>query len=412
MTNWQPVPPPLPPQPSTADSIGCVECGRLFSPDQVLVIGNAPVCAGCKPAYLQRLRESGKGFRVLEYGGFWIRFTAWMIDITILSVVWFILAAPVRLLTGFRNPADSMTALALSLGALGLQALLNFALMFAYNVYFVSVYGATPGKQLLQLTIVLSDGSRLSAGQAVGRFFAWLVSYIPFMAGLIMAGFDAEKRALHDRICDTRVIYTGAPPVPGKTAAQVISCGNCGAPVSPEDWNREEGSRCRQCARKIEVAIFPALLRSRTGALPEALAADTEASCFFHPQSRAAIPCDECGRFLCRLCDLEIDGRHLCPACFQNGVQSRKLEVVETRRTMYDTVALAFATFPALLFWPVIFSAPAALFVVLRRWRAPGSLLPRTKIRFYLAALFAVAELAGFVALIWTLVTLPGRRSL
>jgi len=28
-----------------------------------------------------------------------------------------------------------------------------------------------------------------------------------FMAGYIMAALDDEKRALHDRICDTRVVY-------------------------------------------------------------------------------------------------------------------------------------------------------------------------------------------------------------
>jgi len=27
------------------------------------------------------------------------------------------------------------------------------------------------------------------------------------MIGYIMAAFDSEKRALHDHICDTRVIY-------------------------------------------------------------------------------------------------------------------------------------------------------------------------------------------------------------
>jgi hypothetical protein len=136
---------------------------------------------------------------------------------------------------------------------------------------------------------------------------------------------------------------------------------------------------------------------------------DTEASCFFHAESRAAVPCDQCGRFLCRLCDIEIDHRHLCPNCFQTGLAGSKIETVETSRTMYDTVALALATFPAMLFWPVIVSAPAALYVVVRRWRSPGSLLPRTRVRFYLAALFALAEIAGMAVLIWMLVQLPGR---
>ncbi len=54
---------------------------------------------------------------------------------------------------------------------------------------------------------------------------------------------------------------------------------------------------------------------------------------------------------------------------------------------MYDSVALAFAIFPAMMFWGVIFGAPAALWIVFRKWRAPGSIVPRTRIRFYLAAL-------------------------
>jgi uncharacterized RDD family membrane protein YckC len=35
----------------------------------------------------------------------------------------------------------------------------------------------------------------------------WISAFI-LMIGYIMAGFDPEKRALHDRICETRVIYS------------------------------------------------------------------------------------------------------------------------------------------------------------------------------------------------------------
>ena len=68
---------------------------------------------------------------------------------------------------------------------------------------------------------------------------------------------------------------------------------------------------------------------------------------------------------------------------------------------MYDTVALALATIPAVFLWPVLVTAPAALWVVARRWNAPGSLVSRTRIRFYLAALFALAEIVGAGFLIW-----------
>jgi hypothetical protein len=192
-------------------------------------------------------------------------------------------------------------------------------------------------------------------------------------------------------------------------ASEAICCGECSWPVSADSWNRAEGLRCPGCGQTVRVAVFPAIGGTRIGASPEALQAETEASCFYHPESRAAIPCDECGRFLCSLCDLEIDGRHLCPTCFEAGVATRKLENVETRRTMHDTMALALATFPVLLFWPALIAAPAALFVVIRHWRSPGSLVPRTRVRFYLAVVFALIEIVGIAALIVAMVVLPRR---
>jgi DNA-directed RNA polymerase subunit RPC12/RpoP len=180
-----------------------------------------------------------------------------------------------------------------------------------------------------------------------------------------------------------------------------ITCGECSWPVPAESWNREEGIRCPVCGERIQAIVFPAIAGARTGALPETVLSDTEASCFYHPESRAVVPCDECGRFLCSLCEIEIDGRKLCPACFQSGLASNRLEAAETRRTMYDTVALALATLPFIVMWPaVIVSAPAALFTVVRRWRAPGSIVPRTRIRFYLAVLFALGELT-FAAILF-----------
>jgi hypothetical protein len=191
---------------------------------------------------------------------------------------------------------------------------------------------------------------------------------------------------------------------------EAICCGECSWPVPVDAWNREEGLRCPGCGQRVDANVFPAIETRRSGALPEAVIADTEASCFYHPSSRAAVPCDECGRFLCSLCDIEIDGRHLCPMCFQSGVRSNRLEVVETQRTMYDTIALTLATLPALLFWPAIVTGPAALWVTFRRWRAPGSVVPRTRIRFYLAVLFGLAEIVFFVFIISLFIQQAARR--
>jgi uncharacterized RDD family membrane protein YckC len=60
-------------------------------------------------------------------------------------------------------------------------------------------YAATLGKMACGLRVVMSDGGKVTYGRSLGRHFAKLLSGF-------MAGFDDEKRALHDRICDTRVI--------------------------------------------------------------------------------------------------------------------------------------------------------------------------------------------------------------
>jgi len=195
-------------------------------------------------------------------------------------------------------------------------------------------------------------------------------------------------------------------------AADSIACGGCSWPVPRESWNCEEGVRCGGCGRTVRVSAFPAIGVHMVGAVPEALRGETEAGCFYHPQSRAATVCQECGRFLCALCDLEVEGRHLCPRRFESGVGAHKIQTAESRRVMYDSMSLALATFPFLLIWPALIGAPWSLFIVVTRWNAPSSVVPRTKIRFIIAALFAVAELGFIVFMIYALtqVNLRGRR--
>jgi len=186
----------------------------------------------------------------------------------------------------------------------------------------------------------------------------------------------------------------------GLGSLDAIPCARCSWPVPKEFWNREEGVPCRGCSQTVRLFVFPAINDAASGLAPEPLHGETEASCFYHPQSRAARVCDECGRFLCALCELEVEGRHICPRCFESGVSAHKIQTAEPRRTMYDTIALALSTVPFLAIWPAVISAPWSIFLVVTRWNAPSSVVPRTKIRFILAALFAVAELAFLVFMI------------
>src|SRR4029453_12242931 len=60
---------------------------------------------------------------------------------------------------------------------------------------------------------------------------------------------------------------------------------------------------CPACGTLLEVEVFPAFHRSLPAvAAAEAVLTDEEASCFFHPEKKAVVPCQACGRFLCLLC--------------------------------------------------------------------------------------------------------------
>jgi hypothetical protein len=88
------------------------------------------------------------------------------------------------------------------------------------------------------------------------------------------------------------------------------------------------------------------------------------------------------------------------------GLQARKIHELDTKRTMYDSIALLLATLPAILIWPPIVTAPASLYFVFRYWKAPGSVAPRTRYRYYLSTVLATAEVVGTAALVWATVRL------
>jgi uncharacterized RDD family membrane protein YckC len=90
--------------------------------------------------------------------------------------------------------------------AAGIATFFGFVFGVTYMVYFNGRFGATPGKMALKLKIVRPNGDGITYMRALGRYFAEILSGMIFSIGFMMAGWDEEKRALHDRICDTRVI--------------------------------------------------------------------------------------------------------------------------------------------------------------------------------------------------------------
>ena len=128
-----------------------------------------------------------------------------------------------------------------------------------------------------------------------------------------------------------------------------------------------------------------------------------DAACFYHAGKLAVVACEACGRFLCGLCDIEYNTRHLCAPCLETRKRTDQTGVFESRRLQFDSLALILAAAPV-LFFPLaclsVFTAPAALFLVVRFWRRPMSILPRTRVRFILAFFVALSTLIGWGALV------------
>lgn len=181
----------------------CSECARAFSREEMIRYGDSWVCAGCKPIFVQKLKEGMTVSGAMEYAGFWIRFGAKVIDWIIVGVANTILsfAAGLIMFPALSSP-NSLAAFILPF----ILQLFQIALAAAYTTWFLGKYAATPGKMACGIKVVTGDGDRVSYLRAFGRYFAEMISAIILCIGFIMAAFDEQKRTLHDRICDTRVI--------------------------------------------------------------------------------------------------------------------------------------------------------------------------------------------------------------
>jgi hypothetical protein len=186
----------------------------------------------------------------------------------------------------------------------------------------------------------------------------------------------------------------------------LVECPSCKAPLAESQFNKVELVPCGSCGCEIRADVYPAYVRPISqGSNGEALVIESEASCFYHPQKKATLPCQGCGRFICALCDCDLHGEHFCPACLQAGQKKGKIKRLEQERVLYDNIALSLAVYPLLIFYFTIITAPLSLGVAVRFWNAPRSIVHRTKARFVFAILIAGLEMAGWAALVFYLVT-------
>ena len=179
-----------------------------------------------------------------------------------------------------------------------------------------------------------------------------------------------------------------------------VDCPKCGIPIEWQSFSTSEMTGCPACDTKLHVDIFPAFFGQPSAGTPDSPVLEDESGCYFHPQKKAVLPCSMCGRFICSLCDVGLGGQHVCPSCFEAGYNKRKIAGLESHRILYDDIAVALSTIPLIFFWPTIITAPACIYISLRHWKSPASIIPRTKFRFIIAILISLLQITGWALLI------------
>jgi uncharacterized RDD family membrane protein YckC/TM2 domain-containing membrane protein YozV len=85
--------------------------------------------------------------------------------------------------------------------------IVRFVVLMIYFVLFNYFYNATPGKILMNIQILAEEGTKITFIQSLVRYISYTFSYI-MLIGFIMIGIRKDKRALHDLIAETKVIFS------------------------------------------------------------------------------------------------------------------------------------------------------------------------------------------------------------
>jgi len=117
---------------------------------------------------------------------FGTRLVAWLVDAIIIAVPMVIL---------------------MMILPLPLVYLLGLVAGIAYQVYFWTTSGQTPGKMVMGIKVVSAEtGELLDTGGAAIRYVGYIVSGIPLYLGFLWVIWDPKHEGWHDKIAKTKVI--------------------------------------------------------------------------------------------------------------------------------------------------------------------------------------------------------------
>lgn len=179
--------------------------------------------------------------------------------------------------------------------------------------------------------------------------------------------------------------------------AAILQCPACRSPLKVGRRVETLEERCPVCRAEVSATVFPRLYGDFAAELPDVPAGEGEASCSFFPEWRAEKVCDECGCFLSRRAAASWASRDLCLPCLHRLREVEKTPDCIARARHDDRRALGLVTWLAPF---TLFTAPLALFLLLRqRGRAEG-FVPRRRTVWWIALGLSLVWMGAWLVLI------------
>ena len=197
-----PEPPIIPPgltcprclHPNRPGSVFCLSCGFRLRNDEATRAGS----------------DSLPAFEMGSPGSFWLRAVAYILDTLVIVLplvfLWAILGQPLPESSGTLSEQISQQLTNPTPGFERLQIMVLVTTL-VYDTALITLWATTLGKRAFGLYVVRTDGSRIGPGRALLRHILTAVSAnLTFGFIFLFAAFRADRRGVHDLICDTVVI--------------------------------------------------------------------------------------------------------------------------------------------------------------------------------------------------------------
>jgi uncharacterized RDD family membrane protein YckC len=160
---------------------------------------------------LLKLKPLPTQARFSRPAGFFSRFEAFVIDLVILSIIEVGGAAFIQAFLRFFRLTDLVANFRTWFQSSAFYTAFEIGIMtlvvIGYFAFFWSLVGFTPGKAILGLKVVRSNGGKVSFGRSLLRFFAYWVSALPLFLGFLWVLWDPHRQGWHDKIAGTQVFY-------------------------------------------------------------------------------------------------------------------------------------------------------------------------------------------------------------